>query len=720
MHQPWYLDPAGERLLLPWVRLHAISAYTDMAEQLLRAPDLRVTVSASPSLLDQVQLYIEETRDTYELITMRPADELAMEERQFLVRHFFSVNWERVIQEIPTYRALLEKRGREIPEGGWNEAAEGFTTDELRDLQVLFNLAWFGFSSSADPVLSKLREQGMGFTEDDKTTVLAKQRAVMKELYSSWNKLIESGSVEVICSPYYHGILPLLVDSNTAKRANPEVYLPERFSFPQDAAAQIRGSVERIQQVFGVRPRGMWPSEGAISPEVVQLAEQAELQYLVTDAELLFHSLDDRGGTPGRRRLYQPYRVDNCAIFFRDNQLSNRIATEYSSWDDSQAAARDLIQRVIQIGDRARIDGDAPPLVVIALDGENPWEAYPHRGHDFLDALHQQLASSEENGEIKTVTLSEHLAEHPPAVSLDYLHSGSRIETNFDMWIGEPEKNRAWSLLGRARQKLAREQLSAELPEETLEQALEHVHRAQCSDWFWWLGEPFSSAEDSTYDSLFRGQLMAMYRSLGHSPPADLSRPIGQGGIVTPLRQPTSYIHPRIDGTRTSYFEWRGAGFYRVKACGPIDQYHPSDAELEETGPFITGFYWGFDAGRLFLRLDPVETYPEGTQVLRDLDVWFVLTEAERVIEVRLALVPQRIHLSVCRNGGERQDLGLVEEMAYRDVVELAIPLSRLDLQPGTRLGLTVHFGRQDRPLCKVPYQGVIEVEVPGDDFGEA
>jgi len=88
MHQPWYVDPASDRGLLPWVRLHATGAYTDMARVLGRWPGVRATLSISPSLLDQIQRYAagaEETepsyRDTYEEITRRPAEELTYFDR---------------------------------------------------------------------------------------------------------------------------------------------------------------------------------------------------------------------------------------------------------------------------------------------------------------------------------------------------------------------------------------------------------------------------------------------------------------------------------------------------------------------------------------------------------------------------------------------------------------------------------------------------------------
>jgi len=707
MHQPWYVDPATDEALLPWVRLHATAAYSDMACLLARHPTIRATVSISPSLLDQIQRYVDGGGDLYERMTLIPAEELSPDDAQFLLRHFFSVNWGRVLSAMPRYRELLEKRGRDVSGTRWAELATAFSAGELRDIQVLFNLSWFGECAVEKETVNRLLAKGGGFTEQDKQAVLRQQREVIAGLLPRWTELVAGGAVEIAATPYYHAILPLLVDTNTAKRANPEVKLPERYSFPRDASAQIARSMDRLEQVFARRPRGIWPSEAAVSPEAVELARGCGLRYVVTDSELLFHSLDDRGGTPGRNRLYQPYSIGDVAVLFRDDQLSVRIARDYASWSDSEAAARDFVENVVRAGERARVDGDAPPLVLVALDGENPWEAYPRRGHDFLDALYRMLGAHER---IRTVTLTEHLEQHPPPVGLDYLSSGSWIEANFDIWIGDAEKNRAWNLLGRARSKLEREQLAATHGPDQLRSAEEHLLRAECSDWFWWLGEPFHSAEDPIYESLFRGQLLAFYQALGDSPPADLSRPIPRGGVVMPLRQPTALISPRIDGTRTSYFEWRGAGFYRVPSAG---------AARNGVISLIAGLYWGFDPGRIYLRLDPTDTHLEGPLALSELDVSLELTAPGRTIVGRLELDGSPALQLTARSSEGDDDLGRVKEVAFVDVLELAIPLSRLGFPEGARLGLTFSIRRGAEPLQEVPHRGVIEIEIPGDELGE-
>jgi alpha-amylase/alpha-mannosidase (GH57 family) len=57
MHQPDYRDYASGDFVLPWVYLHAIKDYTDMAYHLEQHPRVKVVVNFVPVLLDQLEDY---------------------------------------------------------------------------------------------------------------------------------------------------------------------------------------------------------------------------------------------------------------------------------------------------------------------------------------------------------------------------------------------------------------------------------------------------------------------------------------------------------------------------------------------------------------------------------------------------------------------------------------------------------------------------------------
>ena len=80
-----------------------------------------------------------------------------------------------------------------------------------------------------------------------------------------YHRLEHDGQVEILTTPYYHPILPLIIDSRSALRGDPKAILPDPpFAYPDDAAFQIEEAIASHERAFGQKPRGMWPSEGSI------------------------------------------------------------------------------------------------------------------------------------------------------------------------------------------------------------------------------------------------------------------------------------------------------------------------------------------------------------------------------------------------------------------------------------------------------------------------
>ena len=58
MHQPDYQDHSNGQFLFPWVYLHCIKDYVDMAAHLEAHPDARAVVNFAPVLLEQIETYL--------------------------------------------------------------------------------------------------------------------------------------------------------------------------------------------------------------------------------------------------------------------------------------------------------------------------------------------------------------------------------------------------------------------------------------------------------------------------------------------------------------------------------------------------------------------------------------------------------------------------------------------------------------------------------------
>src|SRR5690606_7000038 len=125
----------------------------------------------------------------------------------------------------------------------------------------------------------------------------------------------EDGQIEVTMTPFAHPILPLLVDTDLALRATPDIVLPSApFRWGQDAVAQVERGVQYYIDHFGQPPRGMWPSEGSVAQEMISMVATNGIQWMASSEGVLAHSLgmdsftrDSNEVVVEADQLYRPY-----------------------------------------------------------------------------------------------------------------------------------------------------------------------------------------------------------------------------------------------------------------------------------------------------------------------------------------------------------------------------------------------------------------------------
>ncbi len=596
MHQPYYKDGQTGEYLLPWVRLHAVKDYLHMAEVLARHPDVHVTMNVVPSLLEQLVEYADgRALDRIQALSLREG--WTPEEKAYLLANCFSIHWDNIIRRYPRYWQLLQLR-QQAP----NEALL-FTDDYYRDLVAWFNLAWIDPNwLERDPLLRSMVEKDRGFMVEDVAAILDKHREIVGQILPLYQQLVERGQLELAVSPYHHPILPLVMDNQYARRASPGLRLPGvPFAHPEDASEQIRLAVEAYCQHFGCRPRGLWPSEGAVCPEMVfRLAEEG-FTWFASDEAVLALSVgewvhrDGYGHVTNPRLLYQPYRTHvgdrPPAVVFRDRVLSDRVGFVYKQFE-GRDAAKDLIHRLHRIRENLD-DARRPYLATIILDGENCWEEYEHNGDVFLHHFYRRL---NEDPDLRPVTVSDYLAEHPPRAEIANLHTGSWISHNLETWIGEPEQNRAWEYLARTRDRLIGWQREYALADvEVLARAWEAIYIAEGSDWFWWYYSRNNSEQDRLFDQAFRGHLASVYTTIGLPVPDWLETPIVGLTAPTHYRPASAYVTPHLSAPEGVSLEWTGAGY-----LDPL----PSTGAMQQGYTVLQRLYYGYNPADLFLRLE--------------------------------------------------------------------------------------------------------------------
>jgi alpha-amylase/alpha-mannosidase (GH57 family) len=589
MHQPYYKDLRSGEYLLPWVRLHALRNYADIPAFQLKYPETKITYNLVPSLIEQIKDYAEGADDQFLALTRLPAATLTEGNKRDILTNFFQINRATHINPFPRYVELLTKKGSQDRVASEN-ALLSYTTQDYLDLQVLYSLAWSGWLLREDPDIAKLLEKGKNFSEADKKLLLARQTKFLATVMEPYKQLQKNGQAELSVTPYYHPILPLLCDTESAHEAMPHLPLPATiFRHAEDAEAQIDAAITAYIQEFGKKPAGFWPSEGSISNEACGLLAKAGVQWAASDTSVLAHSLGCSPDALTAEQKYTPWKLatehGDVSLFFRDTAFSDLLGFTYQLWDPKRAAD-DFIQRLRNATEKC----SKPPVIPVILDGENPWEYYPDNGREFLDHLFRAL---QENDWIEMATPTELLANKSVQQSgLKSVTAGSWIYGTLTTWVGHSEKNRAWELLAQARQ--AYQENIANAPEP--ESATQELYIAEGSDWFWWFGDDHETSYAVEFDSLFRRHVSNIYHFLGLDSPAELLEPIKAVHDYSDYQLPLRLLSPTLDGKVSRYTEWVNAGLYWPK--GGSGMMHQASSSIDK-------MMFGFDEENFYLRIDP-------------------------------------------------------------------------------------------------------------------
>ena len=667
MHQPYYVNPATRTAMMPWVRLHAVKGYLDMVSILEEFPEVRVNFNMTPVLLLQIQeLAQNRVRDLWGDWARKPAARLEEHEKLGILENFFKIHWDNLLKPYPRYFELLNKRGLTFELEEARRGIRYWSAQDFLDLQVWFNLAWCGYTAERlYPELTALKLKGRHFTEEEKDRVLDIHQLILAQLIPLYRQAEERGQVEITTTPFYHPILPLVYDSAMAERSMPGRKFPRRFHWPADAAAHLKMAIRQHEQLFGRSPRGLWPSEGSIAPELVPLLQEVGILYFCSDEDNLFRSLAQESELHGKQvdhlELFQGWNIKHGAAsvqaVFREKPLSDFIGF-MAAKNGPEDAARHLLYHLKHI---AQVLPSQRGIIPLILDGENAWETFADGGQGFLRALYAGVLAEPL---LQSATIETALAAEPPQKTIHTLHTGSWISSNFDIWIGEDEENRAWNLLGETREFLQVQVEAGHLSPQQKEAAFQEIYAAEGSDWFWWYGPDFSTDNDALFDDLFRQHLKNVYTLCGKLPPSVLEEPITAMRVMPLYRKPQQPVFRKVTGRQSSYFDWMGAGCY--VAGSEQGAMYRSDRMLKQ-------FYFGNDNKAVYLRLD--------------LACWEnVSLRIEFHGATQAALwIPS---LQTRGKGTYRWIVADAEESDYLgvavgDVVELSIPLEKLGLNGG-------------------------------------
>ncbi len=533
MHQPEYRDLKTGTFKLPWTYLHVIKDYVDMVAHLEAVPNAKAVVNFAPILLEQIEEYAKQinaylnnrTSITDPLLAAlaNPSMPDDPEDCMKLANECLRANRERQINRYPAYKKLANM-------AGWLEQnfelLEYVNSQFFCDILVWYHLAWMGETVKlTDNRIKHLIEKGSGFTLHDRIEILEIIGEQISNVIYRYKALAQKGQIELSVTPYAHPIMPLLLDLKSTHEAMPDAPMPDLNAYPggeERVKWHLEKGVQTFKRFFGFNPEGCWPSEGSISELTLKTLGDFGFKWAASGGAVLHNSLNlSENDKP--EGIHHPFMLKqtNLACFFRDDGLSDLIGFEYSKWHADDAVS-DFIKHLEIIANNEPADS----VVSIIMDGENAWEYFPDNGYYFLSALYNRLAA---HPAIELTTFSECLKNKVENKILNRLVAGSWVYGTFSTWIGDPDKNRGWDMLGDAKKAFDNTISTTRLTDQQIKAAELQLGVCEGSDWFWWFGDYNPGEAVSNFEKQYRMNLSNLYQLLGQEPPGYLALSFTQG-----------------------------------------------------------------------------------------------------------------------------------------------------------------------------------------------
>ncbi|HEX8926569.1 MAG TPA: hypothetical protein VF786_12300, partial [Terriglobales bacterium] len=204
-----------------------------------------------------------------------------------------------------------------------------------------------------------------------------------------------------------------------------------------------------------------------------------------------------------------------------------------------------------------------------------------------------------------------------------------------------------------------------------------------------------------------------VYQALGGVPPESLARPISAGTSKPTFVSQTAYIHPRIRGQVTSYFDWMGAATYSSDRRG--GSMHGKEFVLET-------IYAGIDEENVYGRLDFASLLPPGPT---EIAVSFAIRQNShgepKTFRLRAGLMDGKLQQWALTSNGDKSALASPQDakgckVELGKIFEFRSPLALLSAQQGSTINLRFALYRSSLPIDALPLEGSVDLNVEPED----
>lgn len=660
-HQPHYKDFIENFYLLPYTRIHLVKNYYMMAK-LVELNNIKMNFNFTPVLLEQIDEYEKGiAKDFFTLLIENDLNYLK-ENKEILfdkIKYFLSQNY---IKNYLRLNEIIHKNKDDLNES------------DLIDLIFYLNLSLIN-ELEKDEKIKKLEEKQKNYSFEDIYYLINKQNEIIKKVLPLYKELLKSDLIEITISPYSHPISPLIIDTDIAKRCG-ETFLPNRFSHPEDLDGQIKLGKEVFYKFFETNPKGIWPSEGAVSNEVVDFFIKNGFKYFLTDEDILFKTIKNRD----RVKLYKKYFLERGGekifVLFRDKILSDSIGFVYSQMNEEDAV-KDFMNKINEIKNIS----DNEKYVFVFLDGENPWEYYKNNGINFLNLLYSELKKDKD---LVISKLSE-IIDEKDSEKLQYIESGSWINGDFKTWIGEEEDNLSWEYLKNVRDDYRL------LDQDKKEKLKKILYIIEGSDWNWWYGKTYSDDIKKYFDILYRRHIESFYYYSGIIRDFYFKSIIKRDTSKIKLSV-KNYITPKIDGKINNFFEWIDGFYYEGEENLSSMNFNKKMIE------FIRG---GFDKNSIYLAIKINKNF-------KNFELQLNLEGENNTYSISFLKSDSNFEIM-----GNFNDI----EANFVDLLEVKLPIKSEFLKENNLINFYILLKIDGKTVSKSPQFGIFEISIDSNEF---
>lgn len=280
--------------------------------------------------------------------------------------------------------------------------------DDHKNTEVLKRIVRKCYLPTNEILLNLIKDTGGRFKVSFSITgvVLEQFEQYAPEVIESFQKLVDTGNVEIVSETYYHSLAFM--------------YSPEEFK------KQVKMHYKKVQDIFGYKPKVFRNTELMYSNDVAKAVESMGYEAIL--AEGVDRILNWRSPN----FVYRPRGTSRIKLLLKNYRLSDDIAfrfssKEWSSWPLTAEKFAGWVNQVNGNGTNINLFMDYETF------GEHQW---PETGiFDFLKAMPWKILDNPDNN---FLTPTEVARRYDPVGELDYKEITSWADTERDLsaWVG--------------------------------------------------------------------------------------------------------------------------------------------------------------------------------------------------------------------------------------------------------------------------------------------